>query len=72
MEPKLKAKELVEKFTFICRECDYNWNAKQCALISVVEIINNNPHSNPFNTDVYSTMDYWIEVKKEILKIKNY
>jgi hypothetical protein len=33
---KEKAKELVEKFTFNCRECD---NAKQCALIAVNQII---------------------------------
>jgi hypothetical protein len=33
---KEKAKELVENFTFNCRECD---NAKQCALIAVNQII---------------------------------
>ena len=40
--------------------------AKQCALIAVNEIISANPHSNPLNTDVYSTMGYWQEVKQEI------
>ena len=32
MNPKEKAIELVDKFTFNCRECD---NAKQCALIAI-------------------------------------
>ncbi len=45
-------------------------NAKQCALIGVQEIINANPHSNPFNTEIYSTMDYWLQVKKEIEEMK--
>jgi hypothetical protein len=61
-----KAKKLIENFTFSCRECD---NAKQCALIAVNEIICANPHSNPFNTEVYSTMEYWQEVKQEIEKL---
>jgi hypothetical protein len=43
--------------------------AKKCALIAVQEVINANPHSNPFNTDVYSTMNYWLEVKEEIEKL---
>jgi hypothetical protein len=34
--------------------------------MAVQEIILSNPHSNPFNTDVYSTMSYWQDVKKEI------
>jgi hypothetical protein len=43
--------------------------AKKQALIAVTEIINSNPYSNPFNTDVHSTMQYWIEVKNEIEKL---
>ena len=43
--------------------------AKQCALIAVQEILNCNPHTNPFNTDVYSTYDYWFQVKLEIQKL---
>jgi hypothetical protein len=43
--------------------------AKQCALIAVQEIINANPHSNPFTTEVYSTMLFWQEVKNEINNI---
>jgi len=40
--------------------------AKACAMTAVNYIIASNPHSNPFNTDVHSTMGYWMEVKKEI------
>jgi hypothetical protein len=43
--------------------------AKQCALIAVQHIICANPHSNPLNTGVYSTMSYWLEVKQEIKKL---
>ncbi len=42
------------------------FQAKQCALIAVNYIIAANPHSNPFNTEVYSTMGYWLKVKGEI------
>ena len=59
MSPKEKAKELVDKFTFRCEECDYDWNAKQCALIAVDEIIKN----------FFSNFDYWQEVKQEIEKL---
>jgi hypothetical protein len=68
MTPKEKAEELLRKY----------WNSKfnmhidiarECALIAVDEIILSNPHSNPFNTDVYSTMEYWQEVKQEIEKL---
>jgi hypothetical protein len=65
MTPAQQAKELIELFTFNCRECD---NAKEAALICVQRIILANPHSNPFNTDVYSTMDYWLKVQEEIKK----
>ena len=40
--------------------------AKKQALIAVTEIINSNPHSNPFNTDIHSTMQYWEQVKNEL------
>jgi hypothetical protein len=72
MTPKEKAKELVDKFMAIksMKLSDYSLIyypfAKQCALIAVDEIILSNPHSNPFNTDVYSTMGYWQEVKQEL------
>jgi hypothetical protein len=67
MEAKEKAKELVNKYLQI-----YDGRVvegKKCALIAVDYIITSNPHSNPFNTDVYSTINYWQEVKTEIEKL---
>lgn len=69
MTPKEKAEELVNKM-----ENDFQYFASreiaiQHALIAVNYIINSNPHSNPFNTNVESTMSYWKEVKKEISKL---
>jgi hypothetical protein len=72
MNPKEKAKQLVDSFEDDLMESDvYYLDAakKRCALIAVQEIINSNPHSNPLNTDVYSTMGYYQEVKKEIEKL---
>ena len=67
MTPKQKAIELVDMFIFEHYAThDY---AKQCALIAVQMIINDNPHSNPLNTNVYSTMQYWQDVKQEIEKL---
>ena len=69
MTPKEKAEELFNKM-----ENDFQYFASreiaiQHALIAVNYIINSNPHSNPFNTNVESTMSYWQEVKKEISKL---
>jgi hypothetical protein len=74
MTPKEKAEELFEKFNNVDSPYLENYGmtftmAKQCVLIAVDEIIRANPHSNPFNTDVHSTMEYWQEVKKEIEKL---
>jgi hypothetical protein len=66
MTAKEKAKELFMRNFEITVDESY---AKQCALIAVDEIINSNPHSNPLNTDVHSTMSYWQEVKQEIEKL---
>jgi hypothetical protein len=70
MKPKEKAKELVEKYEkylFDKFTTDEDWvKCVQCALIAVQEIINANPHSNPFTTEIYSTMLFWQEVKNEI------
>jgi hypothetical protein len=76
MTPKEKAKKLVEQFRphskywdcFNDEPLEEN-HAKQCALISVNQIIQSNPHSNPLNSTPYSTMDYWFDVKKEIEKL---
>lgn len=68
MTAKEKAKKLLEKFEQLLNNNDRYWKseAHDCALIAVDEIIKANPHSNPFNTDVCSTMNYWQEVKREI------
>ena len=69
MKARDKAKELVDKM-----ENDFQYFASreiaiQHALIAVNYIINSNPHSNPFNTNVESTMEYWEQVKQEISKL---
>ena len=66
MNPKDKAEQLYTKYGDALH---VDVLAKQCTLIAVTEIINSNPHSNPFNTDIHSTMQYWIEVKNEIEKL---
>jgi ABC-type arginine/histidine transport system permease subunit len=63
MEPKDKAKELVDKFS---NEILLTINGgKVAALIAVDEILNND--NNLFNT--YSQNDYWLQVKQEIEKL---
>jgi hypothetical protein len=58
MTPKEKAKQLIERF------------GKEYASKVVDEIIASNPHSNPLNTELYSSMDYWFEVKQAIKQFK--
>ena len=58
MTPKEKAKDLVELFSFNCRECD---NAKLSALLAVDEILN----IKSVDRD-YDLSTYWQQVKKEI------
>ncbi len=77
---QLKAKELIEKFIKYSHSDWYDeggWNnvqllenAKQCAILCVDEVILSNPHSNPFNTELYSTMEFWQIVKQEIINDK--
>lgn len=69
MTPKEKAIELVEKFTDI--ENAYNEysdfkQAKQCALIAVDELIN---QQEKYNNGSFYPSKYWQEVKKEILAL---
>jgi hypothetical protein len=71
MKAKEKARELVNKYNslqvnFFGDQAPSYGYAKRCALIAVDEIISSNPHSNPLNTNVESTMEYWQEVKQEI------
>jgi hypothetical protein len=53
-----KAKQLIETF------------GKEYASKVIDEIIASNPHSNPLNTELYSSIDYWFEVKQAINKLK--
>jgi len=76
MTPQEKAKELFDKFIpqakifhQVLGYGDYHYSAKISALITVQEILNCNPHTSQFNTDVYSTYDYWFQVKLEIEKL---
>ena len=62
MTPKEKAEELVGKYYFQVQTLEQQ---KQCALIAVDEIINNDGFTK---FDDYLT-EYWQEVKKEIEKL---
>jgi hypothetical protein len=71
MTPKEKAQELIKKFSFNTR-CfsetkgweDSFFDAKECALIAVDEILD----INSVDRDYY-LCDYWNDVKEEIEKI---
>ena len=70
MIPKEKAKEIFNKHYMAILNIDSDYSeeclisilSKNHALISIEEIINNNTHNDPLNTDIY----YWLEVKQEI------
>ena len=40
--------------------------ARKNAIICVQNILNANPHSNPFDVNIQSTYDWWLEVKEEL------
>jgi hypothetical protein len=64
MTPKEKARELVELFSFNCRECD---NAKQCALIAVDEFLKiENVKPYILHKEI---IKFYQEVKQEIEKL---
>ena len=76
MTPHEQATQLTGKFLQVeCKIDDFDIrsigveNAKQYAIICVNQIINSNPHSNPLNTDSYSTLDYWCKVREEIRRL---
>lgn len=77
MKPEIKAISLVSLFRdqvsgdpfFPLNDDDIKCAAKICAEICVNEILASNPHSNPLNTEPHSTMEYWVEVKKEIKRL---
>jgi hypothetical protein len=61
MIPKLKAKELVDKFSAVPLLDSYE--AKQCALVAVDEILKS--HNNLYGVNGEKTK-YYLEVKQEI------
>jgi hypothetical protein len=68
MTPKEKAKELFEKMYYKIQPDELgkdNESAKQCAIIAVDEIINDDWYINTFE-DLISRKTYWEEVRKEI------
>jgi hypothetical protein len=71
MTPKEKAIELFEKMAFSCRECDYESNAKQCALIAVDEIIQGYEFDSLDieHKRIIDNINYWDKVKQEIEKL---
>jgi hypothetical protein len=70
MTPKEKAKELVNKFKddlFEQRHVTiYTEDAILIALIAVNEVINYNNYTGILNSEYYSIIKYWQEVKQEI------
>jgi len=60
MNPKEKAKELVDRFEYFT---ETNFTSKQCALICVDEILNIIKYFSIYK-------EYWEEVKQEIEKYK--
>ena len=62
MTPKEKAIELVESMAFSCRECDYEFKAKQCALIAVDEVTNELASRGILS-------GFWYEVHLELKKL---
>lgn len=81
MEPKDKAKELVDKFRTIIRKADVYgvllsedeiYLSKQSALLAVNEIIESSPSlpilgdGGTYGEDIELSKVYWQEVKQEI------
>jgi hypothetical protein len=75
MTPKEKAKELVEKMINTYNTTSdfvYNSTAKQCALITVEEILKAQPsyrYWETYDDETPSAITFWNEVKEEINKL---
>jgi|LakMenE18May11ns_1017448.scaffolds.fasta_scaffold8779948_2 hypothetical protein len=65
MTPKEKAKELIDNFLPHSTGNSNINEAKQCALIAVDEILNNDGFTQ---FDIYLT-EYWQQVKQEIINL---
>jgi hypothetical protein len=73
LTPKEKAEELVDKFypratSFSLDRKNQYENAKQCAIISVDEILNLDYGSSEYY-GILSSEEYWEQVKTEINKL---
>ena len=66
MKPRLKAKELYRKYHLIYTL--NNYEAKQCALITIDEIINCDSFFKTLE-DTKEFTKYWQEVQSEIKKL---
>ena len=77
MTPKEKAKELVDKYFYLfsveLENTIENYEAKECALIAVDEIIECTPSVDMYPPNCQSihsrVREYWQEVKQEIEKL---
>ena len=70
MNAREKASELIVNYQLQCKSLDYQ-QAKQCALIAVDEILNNNCGShtdemNATNSEIYCDEYFWNNVKSEL------
>jgi len=71
MTPKEKAKELVDKYFLAIVDdswSDYYTIAKECALIAVDEILNQDKDVFDWEEAAYH-FEYWMNVKQEIEKL---
>jgi hypothetical protein len=66
MTPKEKAKELIDKYQFVyIQNYTSMFEVKECALIAVDEIIENEKIDNLEDNN----LSYWQQVKQEIINI---
>ena len=74
MTPKEKANQLISEYKMILMDSDFGNEilctilATKCAKLAVRHILSGNPHSNPFNTELNSTFDWWFDVYNELNK----
>ena len=74
MTAKEKANQLISEYKMILMDSDSDNEilctilATKCARLTVRTVLSGNPHSNPFNTELNSTFDWWFEVYNELNK----
>lgn len=74
MTAKEKADQLITEYKMILMDSDSDNEilctilATKCAKLAVRTVLSGNPHSNPFNTELNSTFDWWFEVYNELNK----